>query len=101
MKAQEIRWCTFGGLSYSNTGISLVRKLFTSIQNFDQLGVVLGRKRPSVLLIRMLYFFCKIYYFGNSKRNFFIVYLRVDEFHIIDIIFLKKIIRLCTKNFAN
>jgi len=28
--------------------LALLRKKFTSIQNFDQLGVLLGRKRPSV-----------------------------------------------------
>jgi hypothetical protein len=82
--------------------LALLRKLFTSIQNFDQLGVVLGRKRPSVLLLGIIYFWCKIYYFGNSKRILFIVYFRVDDFHVTNIIiFLKKIIHLFIKNFAN
>jgi hypothetical protein len=64
----------------------------------------LGRKRPSVLLLGIIYFWCKIYYFGNSKRRLlFIVYFRVDEFHVTNIItFLKKkIIHLFIKNFAN
>jgi len=35
--------------------LALLRKLFTSIRNFDQLGVVLGRKRQNVLLLGILY----------------------------------------------
>jgi len=53
--------------------LALLKKLFTSIRNFDQLGVVLCRKRPNVLILGILYFCCKLYYFGNSKRKLIIV----------------------------
>ena len=57
----------------------------TSIQNFDQLGVVLGKKKAKILVIRNIIFVIKFTILEIKKENYFFFYFRVDEFHVNDI----------------